>query len=133
MLGTRISLIVNLRNLWFIGIMNTYITLKTIHLAAVFVFLTAGAVLFFSENVRVGLKISAHVSLFVILITGLGLVLNANLGVPPWIWGKLLIWLLLGLTGVFAAPKFYRYRVSFYAAMLFLATAAAFLAVAQPG
>lgn len=112
--------------------MLTYSILKTIHIAGVFLFLTAVSVLFFSENKHYGFKIISNVSLLLILIAGLGLIFQTHVGVPIWVIVKFGIWVLLGGMGAVVASRFPRYRVPAYIALILLASLAAFLAIHKP-
>ena len=112
--------------------MLTYSILKTIHIAAVFLFLTAVSVLFFSEKLRIGFKITTNVSLLLILIAGLGLIFQPHIGMQLWVIAKFGIWVLLGGIGAVVASRFPRYRVQAYIALIALATLAAFLAIHKP-
>ncbi len=112
--------------------MLTYSILKTIHIAGVFLFLTAISVLFFSEKKHFGFKITANVSLLLILIAGLGLIFQTHVGVPLWVIIKFGIWVLLGGLGTVVASRFPHYRVQAYIGLIVLATLAAFLAKHKP-
>ena len=112
--------------------MLSYSLLKTFHLAGVFLFLTATAVLFFSANFSRLFKAISHVALLVILITGLGLVVHLSIGVPPWVMGKFILWLLLSTAGIFAATRLRKYRITAYILFILMASLAAFLAIHKP-
>lgn len=112
--------------------MLSYSLLKTFHLAGVFLFLTALAILFFSENFGRLFKIISHVALFIILITGLGLVVHLSNGVPPWVMGKFILWLLLSTAGIFATTRLRKYQLTSYSLLILMASLAAFLAIHKP-
>jgi len=112
--------------------MLSYSLVKTIHLAGVFLFLTALAILFFSDNLGRLFKVISHVALFIILITGLGLVVHLSNGVPFWIMGKFILWLLLSTAGIFATTRLRKYRLTAYSLLILMASLAAFLAIHKP-
>ncbi len=112
--------------------MLSYSLLKTFHLTGIFLFLTALSILFFSDKYSRLFKVISHVSLLVILITGLGSVVHLSIGVPPWVIGKFILWLVLSFAGIFAATKLRKYRLTAYIILIFLASTAAFLAVHKP-
>jgi hypothetical protein len=124
--------------------MISYAVYKLIHVAAILVLFTAvgGVIVHAANGGRKGdnaagrLTAIAHgVALFFILLGGFGML--ARLGVkhdwlfPPWLWGKLLIWVLLAFA--VALP----YRKPGLAKLLLLVTPlvgalAAFLAIFKP-
>lgn len=113
--------------------MLSYSILKTIHIAGVFLFLTAISVLLFSEKKHFGFKITANVSLLLILIAGLGLIFQPHIvGMPIWVLVKFGIWVLIGGLGTVIASRFPRYRAHAYIGLIVLASLAAFLAIHKP-
>jgi|GEM_PF-1910772 hypothetical protein len=112
--------------------MLSYSLIKTFHLAGVFLVLTAMAILFFSDNFSRLFKVISHVALFVILITGLGLVVHLSNGVPPWVMMKFILWLILSIAGIFATTHLRKYRLTAYILLVSTAALAAFLAIHKP-
>ena len=109
-----------------------YLFLKVLHLIAIFLFLTATSVTFFSEKDPVGFKVVAGVSAMVILVSGLGLTFMVGGGSPFWILAKFVIWLVITGFGAIIAKRFLKFRVPAYFLLLLLASAAAFFAVYKP-
>ena len=70
--------------------MTLYLFLKTIHIIAIFLFLTASAITFFAEKAT-GFKIVVGVSAMIILIAGLGMTVQLET-VPVWVMVKFGIW-----------------------------------------
>lgn len=112
--------------------MLIYVFLKATHLIAIFLFLTATSVTFFSEKDSVSFKIVAGVSGMVVLISGLGLVLIVGREVPFWVLAKFIIWLVLTGGGALVAKRFLKLRVPAYIILIILASSAAFLAIYKP-
>lgn len=112
--------------------MLSYSLLKTFHLAGVFLFLTGMGILFFSDSFNRLFKVISHVALFIILITGLGLVVHLSNGVPPWVMVKFILWLLLSAAGIFATTRLRKYRLTAYTLLILMASLAAFLAIHKP-
>ena len=71
------------------------------------------------------------VGLLLILLTGIGILFRGHLGFPLWIWGKLVIWLLMGAIVVLIrrAPGL---RVPLFFLLPILGGIAAWLAIARP-
>ncbi len=109
-----------------------YLFLKVTHLIAIFLFLTATSVTFFSEKDSVSFKIVAGVSGMIVLVTGLGLVLIVGSEVPFWVLVKFVIWLVLTGGGALVAKRFLKLRVPAYLILILLASTAAFLAIYKP-
>ena len=112
--------------------MLSYSLSKTIHLTGVFLFLTAMAILFFSDSFSRLFKVISHVALFIILITGLGLVVHLSNGVPSWVMLKFILWLLFSIAGIFATTHLRKYRLSAYILLILTASIAAFFAIHKP-
>lgn len=112
---------------------------KVLHLVAVlFLFTSLGSL---AVNAAAGgsaklrkLAMAGHgISLAVVLVAGFGLL--AKLGVmshfPLWAWGKLVVWLLLGLA-VVALKRKPEWATGLWVAMPVLGGIAAWLAVTKP-
>lgn len=118
------------------GAMPHFEIYKTIHIASIFVFLTATSVTFFmtpgAKGILIGFKIVCGLFGFLIFFTGLGLILSMNIGFPLWAMSKGFLWLLLMVFGAIVAKHFTRFRILAYLLLIFLATVAVFLAVYKP-
>jgi len=79
---------------------------KILHLAGViFLFFALGAMVLRamagqSEAGRKLAGLTQGIALIVILVSGFGLLAKYQLGFPPWVWVKLLIWIALGGSAV---------------------------------
>jgi hypothetical protein len=73
------------------------------------------------------------VGLVVLLVTGFTLALQIGIGknLPGWIWGKIVIWLLVGASAI-AARRWYRFQVQILVWFLVLVAGAAWLALYKP-
>ncbi len=125
----------------------TYSTFKVIHLFGVlFLFTAIGGSVFLrfggvqkalegaGANVRRVTGIVHGVALLVILISGFGVLARLDVmqgGVPGWVWGKLVIWLLLG-AALPVARKVPRAAGVLWWLLPLLGTAAAWLAIVKP-
>jgi len=125
----------------------TYSAYKVIHLLGViFLFTAIGGSVFLrfsgvqqalegaGANVRRVTGIVHGVALLVILISGFGVLARLDLmqgGVPGWVWGKLLIWLLLG-AALPVARKVPRAAGVLWWLLPLLGTVAAWLAIVKP-
>jgi hypothetical protein len=71
------------------------------------------------------------IGLLLVLLTGLGIVARSQLGFPTWVWGKIVIWLLLSVSLVVIrrAPGL---RVPLFFLLPVLGGIAAWLAIARP-
>ena len=121
----------------------SYLFYKILHLAGVFfLFAALGGftlrAMSRSESVRTRklAGITHGVALLVVLVSGFGLLARLQIThdwlFPPWIWGKLLVWLLLG-----AATALIKRKAGWRAALWFvlplLGVVAAWLALYKPG
>lgn len=104
---------------------------KVLHLVSIFVFISGAAVLLLGNNSKFW-KILTGVSSFFILLAGMGLVARLGVGFPPWVIGKLVIWLVVTGLGHMVAKRFPAYGKQAYWATILLAGAAATLAVYKP-
>ena len=70
---------------------------------------------------------------FVILVAGMGLVARLKTGFPPWVIGKLVVWLIVTAIGHVVAKRFPGHGVLAYWISIGLAFTAVYLAVMKPG
>jgi hypothetical protein len=125
--------------------MISYELYKVIHLVAVLVlFSVLGGAMVHAINggtpatnaARRSITILHGTGLLIILIAGFGLVARLDLlsgGVPGWVIGKLVIWLLAGILLTVPRQKPALARPILLAGLPLLAAAAAWLAVYKPG
>ncbi|HSG30913.1 MAG TPA: hypothetical protein VLB82_05140 [Thermodesulfobacteriota bacterium] len=85
--------------------MISYETYKVLHVAAVFflLFSLSTYLIVINSNIEKFKKLAGimhGISMFIVLLGGFGLL--ARLGIihgmdwPPWVWGKLVIWVIMG-------------------------------------
>lgn len=120
--------------------MIEYATYRVIHLAGIFFLLfSLSSLIILSQNkiARGKTLFSAihGISLFIIILGGFGLL--ARLGIvhgadwPVWVWVKLIIWLIMGIS-VYFIKKYPDYSNYFWVLIPVLAIIAAYLAVNKP-
>lgn len=113
-----------------------------LHLVGViFLFLSIGALVVrameggprgISDTAR-GLSGMTHgIALLVILVSGFGMLAKYPLNFEPWVWGKLLIWLVLGSAVAFVR-KMPRKAKLWWWLLPILGVLAAYLCVYKPG
>jgi uncharacterized membrane protein SirB2 len=122
----------------------SYTTYKILHLFAIFfVFLSLGGLTLRAmdhgdkgkSRARRLAGITHGLALILVLVSGFGLL--ARLGVqhdwvfPPWVWAKLIIWLLLGASVAFIRKK--EWHRALWWIFPILGGAAAALALLKPG
>jgi hypothetical protein len=125
--------------------MISYELYKVIHLVGVLVlFSVLGGAMVHAINgatpatnaARRSITVLHGTGLLIILVAGFGLVARLDLlsgGVPGWVIGKLVIWLLAGILLTVPRRKPALARPILLAGLPFLAAAAAWLAVYKPG
>lgn len=124
--------------------MISYEAYKVIHLLAVLMlFAGLGGAMLLAMNggepspaARRAVSILHSAGLLIILVAGLGLVARLDLmsgGIPPWVFGKLGVWLLAGLVLTIPRRRPAWARPMLWFGLPFLAVAAAWLAVYKPG
>ena len=110
----------------------------TLHFLGVFlVFSGLGAVALVTDEESRARKLGsmAHgIGLLIVLATGIYLLVGFGMGtgMPGWVWGKIVIWLLLGAV-VAAFRRAPDLRIPLFFLLPVLGAVAAWLAVAQPG
>jgi hypothetical protein len=125
--------------------MISYELFKVAHLVGVIVlFTTLGGAMVHAINggtassnaARRLITIMHGAGLVVVIVAGFGLLTRLDLmtgGMPPWVAGKLVIWLLAGLMLTVPRRKPSLARPMLLVGLPFLAAAAAWLAVYKPG
>ena len=123
----------------------SYEAYKVLHLLAVLVMFTvlgAAAVHAINGGTRESnaarrLMAALHgLAALVIIVSGFGLVSRLDLmtgGIPPWVWGKLGLWLLAGILLALPGRKPGLARLILCCGLPLIALTAAFLAVYKPG
>ena len=114
--------------------MDTY---KLIHLLGLALALATSGGLTLSAQVegnpKRGLLTGLHgVAMVLLLVAGFGMVARGGFGMPGWVLGKVVIWLLLGAYPVLVRKVSGVAAVGWYVLAL-LTTAAAYLAIHHPG
>ena len=71
------------------------------------------------------------VALFVILVSGFGMLAKLGYGFPLWVWLKLVVWLLIG-AAIALVRRLPEQATIFWFAIPLLGTVAAFLAIYKP-
>ena len=117
--------------------MISYETYKILHLIGlVLLFLGVGAAVQrcaagTPDAPGKGLSAAAHgVGLLILLVAGFGLLARLKIGWPMWVYGKLVIWLLLGAS-LFLAKKI-KNAAALVILFAALGGAAAWLAITKP-
>jgi hypothetical protein len=118
----------------------SYLTLKIVHLTALaLTFMGLAGVLVSSAAVseipitRRIFMISHGLGLVILLISGFTLALQLGIGknLPGWIWGKVVIWLLVGASAI-VAHRWCRFPVPMLVWFTALVACAAWLALYKP-
>ncbi|MGZ3713295.1 MAG: hypothetical protein ACXVBE_16135 [Bdellovibrionota bacterium] len=109
-----------------------YEVYKVMHLVAIFIFLSGAAVLLLSKTRSKFWTITTGVASFFILLAGMGLVARLQVGFPPWVVAKMVIWLVVTGLGHIVAKRFSAYAMQAYWLTIILAGTAATLAVYKP-
>jgi hypothetical protein len=118
----------------------SYLTLKIIHLTGLaLTFMGLAGVLASSVAAPAAVAprrlfmICHGIGLVVLLVTGFTLALQLGIGknLPGWIWGKIVVWLLVGLSATLAR-RLYRFQVQILIWFLVLVACAAWLALYKP-
>ena len=118
----------------------SYLTLKIIHLTGLaLTFMGLAGVLASSVAAPAmpgprRLFLTCHgLGLVILLVTGFALTLQLGIGknLPGWIWGKVVIWLLVGASAT-VARRLCRFQVSILVWFLILVAGAAWLALYKP-
>lgn len=114
--------------------MISYPLYKVLHIAGVlFVMIALGGLVAAGrdgDRRRAGL--THGIGLVVILVTGFGLLARLQAGFPPWVWGKLVIWLLIGgaIAAIRRRPELARL---WWITLPLLGAVAGYLAIYKPG
>ncbi|MBV8813833.1 MAG: hypothetical protein JO271_05035 [Verrucomicrobia bacterium] len=118
----------------------SYLTVKIIHLTGLaLTFMGLAGVLGSSVAAPAAsaprrlFMICHGLGLIVLLLTGFTLALQLGIGknLPGWIWGKMVIWLLVGASAV-VARRLYRFQIQILVWFLILVAVAAWLALYKP-
>jgi hypothetical protein len=109
-----------------------YESYKLLHLAAIFVFLSSASLLLLAPSKGVLWKMVTGISSLLILVAGMGMLHKGELGFPPWVQGKLVIWLAVTGLGHLVAKRFPAQAKKAYWIMMGLAIFAAALAIYKP-
>lgn len=118
----------------------SYLTLKIIHLTGLaLTFMGLAGVLASSAAAPAAsaprrlFMICHGLGLVVLLVTGFTLALQLGIGknLPGWIWGKIVIWLLVGASAT-VARRLCRFQVQILVWFLVLVAGAAWLALYKP-
>jgi hypothetical protein len=105
---------------------------KVLHLVAIFIFLSGSAVLLAGKQRSKFWMITTGVASFFVLLAGMGLVARLQVGFPPWVIAKAVIWLVITGLGHMVAKRFPAYAMQAYWLTIVLAGTAATLAVYKP-
>jgi hypothetical protein len=118
----------------------SYLTLKVVHLFALALTFMglAGALAYNAVSpgpsvTRRIFAISHGIGLLLLLITGFFLLVQLGIGknMPGWVWGKVIIWLLAGVSAVLVR-RFAKFQVSMLLYLAVLVGLAAWLALYKP-
>jgi hypothetical protein len=109
---------------------------RWLHLAGViFLFSALGAAVLLAragnDQGRKWIAITHGLALLVILVSGFGALAKLGMGFPPWVWIKLLIWLLLG-AAVVLVRKMPQRAGLWWVLLPLLGAAAAWLGIFKP-
>ncbi len=88
--------------------MMNYYSTKLIHLIAIFMLFLSFGLLLGSKSEKPRLALVLHgMALIILIISGFGILAYQGIhgALPHWIIGKLVIWLLLGVSATFARRK----------------------------
>src|SRR4051812_24321772 len=111
----------------------SYESYKVIHFAAIFVFLSGASALLLANPSGKLWKAVTGVASLLILVTGFGLVARLGIhGMPGWVTGLVVIWLIISMLGHIVAKRFPRQGFAAYWATIGLAVVAAYFAVCKP-
>jgi hypothetical protein len=117
-----------------------YLTLKVVHLIGVALTfmglagaLASNAVSPSPSLTRRIFAIAHGLGLLVLVITGFFLLIQLGIGknLPGWVWGKVIIWLLAGISATFVR-RFARFQVPMLVYLAVLVGLAAWLALYKP-
>lgn len=121
----------------------SYLSYKILHLVGIFfVFAALGGLTLRARSqpetarTRKLAGITHGIALLLVLVSGFGLLARLNVThawiFPPWIWGKILVWLLLGVATALVKRKA-GWRGVLWFAWPLLGALAAWLALYKPG
>ena len=117
-----------------------YLTLKVLHLVAVALTFMGLAGALASHAVSPGPSITRRIfaishglGLLLLLITGFPLLIQLGIGknLPGWVWGKVIIWLLAGISATLVR-RFARFQVPLLVYLAALVGLGAWLALSKP-
>lgn len=87
-----------------------------------------------SDEKNAGRKLAGithGIALLLVLITGFGMIAKLGLGFPLWVWIKVVIWLLIGVS-IALIRRLPQYAVMFWFALPLLGAFGAYLAIYKP-
>ncbi len=112
--------------------MITYEVYKLIHISAIFTFLMGAAVLLLAQPQGKMWKIVTGLASFGVLLGGMGLMARTTGGFTPWIYAKIVVWLLVTAAGHVIARRCPNHGAAGFVITLALAVAAAYLGINKP-